>query len=86
MKKKPTFFVVWNQSLGEYNSICTSLAPVTGELTYQQAQLIRQAEKELHGITFRDYFTRAEGSDFLAGRTGKFRATFAVADKTRKHS
>ena len=63
--------------VGEYNSICTSLAPVTGELTYQQAQLIRQAEKELHGITFRDYFTRAEGSDFLAGRTGKFRATFA---------
>ncbi len=63
--------------VGEYNSICRSLAPVTGELTYQQAQLIRQAEKELHGITFRDYFTRAESSDFLAGRTGKFRATFA---------
>ena len=63
--------------VGEYNSICRSLAPITGELTYQQAQLIRQAEKELHGITFRDYFTRAEGSDFLAGRTGKFRATFA---------
>lgn len=62
--------------VSEYNSICTSFAAVSGELTYQQAQLIRQAEKELHGVTFRDYFTRAENSDFLAGRTGKFKASF----------
>lgn len=62
--------------VSEYNSICTSMTPVTGELSYHQAQLIRQAEKELHGITFREYFTRAENSDFLAGRTGKFKATF----------
>ena len=63
-------------AVSEYNSICTSMLPVTGELSYHQAQLIRQAEKELHGTTFREYFTRAEASDFLAGRTGKFKATF----------
>lgn len=66
-----------DSAVREYNSICKSMTAVTGELTYQQAQLIRQAEKELHGVTFREYFTRAESSDFLAGRTGKFKATFA---------
>lgn len=65
-----------DQVVSEFNSVCISLEPVNGELSYQQAQLIRQAEKELHGVTFREYFTRAETSDFLAGRTGKFKATF----------
>lgn len=65
-----------DQVVGEFNSVCISLEPVNGELSYHQAQLIRQAEKELHGTTFREYFTRAEASDFLAGRTGKFKATF----------
>ena len=53
-----------------------SLERISGELNYQQAQLIRQAEKELHGATFRDYFERVERSDFLTGRSGKFKAAF----------
>lgn len=60
----------------EYNSVCVSLEPVRGELSYHQAQLIRQAEKELHGVTFREYFSRVERSAFLTGKTGSFKATF----------
>lgn len=60
----------------EYNSVCVSLEPLTGELSYHQAQLIRQAEKELHGVTFREYFTRVERSAFLTGKIGKFKADF----------
>lgn len=63
--------------VGEYNSVCVSLEPVNGELPYHLAQLIRQAEKELHGVTFREYFMRAERSEFLTGKTGKFKADFS---------
>lgn len=63
-------------AVSEYNSVCVSLEKMSGELSYQQAQLIRQAEKELHGVTFRDYFARVERSDFLTGRSGKFKASF----------
>ncbi len=62
--------------VNEYDSVCVSLERISGELNYQQAQLIRQAEKELHGATFRDYFERVERSDFLTGRSGKFKAAF----------
>lgn len=62
--------------VSEYNSVCVSLEPVNGEPTYHQAQLIRQAEKELHGVTFREYFSRVEKSAFLTGKTGSFKATF----------
>lgn len=60
----------------EYNSVCVSLEPMRGELSYHQAQLIRQAAKELHGVTFREYFTRVERSAFLTGKTGSFKAAF----------
>lgn len=65
-----------HSAVSEYNSVCVSLEPVNAEITYHQAQLIRQACKELHGVTFREYFSRVERSAFLTGKSGKFKANF----------
>ncbi len=75
-EEEPRLRQLLDSAVSEYNSVCASLEKMSGELSYQQAQLIRQAEKELHGVTFREYFARVERSDFLTGRSGKFKASF----------
>ncbi len=60
-----------------FNSICVSLPPLEYDLTMQQVHLLEQAQINLHGISFEDFFTRIEKSDFLCGRTGgNFTADF----------
>lgn len=55
----------------EYNENCKSLEPLTGELSYHQGRLVVEAFKELHGISFAEYFQRVEASDYLTGRTSR---------------
>lgn len=62
---------VLETAVREYNEICKSLEPFTGELTYQLGRLIVEAHKELHGVSFGDYFRRVEASAFLTGKTTK---------------
>lgn len=76
VEEEPRLRQLLDSAVSEYNSVCVSLERVIGEPSYQQAQLIRQAERELRGESFRDYFARVERSDFLTGRNGKFRASF----------
>lgn len=55
----------------EYNKICKSLEPLTGELSYHQGRLVVEAFKVLHGVSFAEYFRRVEASDYLTGRTSR---------------
>lgn len=60
-----------------FNEICVSLPPLEFDLTIQQVHLIQQAEINLRGSSFEDFFKRVERSDFLCGRTkDKFKANF----------
>lgn len=66
-----------DEAVSEYNAVCTILEPFGEEISYQQAQLIVKAQSELHGISFREYFTRAAKSEFLTGRgKSSFKADF----------
>ncbi len=66
-----------SEAVREYNDICKSLEPFTGELTYQQGRLVVEAFKELHGVSFAEYFRRVEGSAFLTGKSSSgFKADF----------
>lgn len=62
---------VLETAVREYNKICKSLEPLTGELSYHQGRLVVEAFKELHGISFAEYFRRVEASDYLTGRTSR---------------
>lgn len=69
--------IILDEAVSEYNEICKSLAPLTGELSYHQAHAVREAHKELHGVSFREYFKRVEASAFLTGKSsGGFKADF----------
>ena len=68
---------VLETAVREYNEICKSLEPLTGELSYHQGRLVVEAFKELHGISFAEYFRRVEGSAFLTGKSSSgFKADF----------
>lgn len=68
---------VLETAVREYNEICKSLEPLTGELSYHQGRLVVEAFKELHGISFAEYFQRVEGSAFLTGKSSSnFKADF----------
>lgn len=68
---------ILSEAVREYNEVCRSLAPLTEELTYQQGRLVVEAHKELHGVTFGEYFRRVESSDFLTGKgSSGFKADF----------
>lgn len=62
---------VLETAVREYNENCKSLEPLTGELSYHQGRLVVEAFKELHGISFAEYFQRVEASDYLTGRTSR---------------
>lgn len=62
---------VLETAVREYNKICKSLEPLTGELSYHQGRLVVEAFKELHGVSFAEYFLRVEASDYLTGRTSR---------------
>ena len=62
---------VLETAVREYNENCKSLEPLTGELSYHQGRLVVEAFKELHGISFAEYFRRVEASDYLTGRTSR---------------
>ena len=62
---------VLETAVREYNEICKSLEPLTGELSYHQGRLVVEAFKELHGVSFTEYFQRVEASDYLTGRTSR---------------
>lgn len=62
---------VLETAVREYNKICKSLEPLTGELSYHQGRLVVEAFKELHGVSFAEYFRRVEASDYLTGRTSR---------------
>ena len=62
---------VLETAVREYNQICKSLEPLTGELSYHQGRLVVEAFKELHGVSFAEYFRRVEASDYLTGRTSR---------------
>ena len=69
--------IILDEAVREYNEICKSLEPLTGELTYQQGRLVVEAYKELHGVSFKDYFKRVEASAFLTGKSSSgFKADF----------
>ncbi|MGN0651242.1 MAG: hypothetical protein ACI4KM_12465 [Oscillospiraceae bacterium] len=69
--------IILDEAVREYNEICKSLEPLTGELTYQQGRLVVEAHKELHGVSFKDYFKRVEASAFLIGKSSSgFKADF----------
>ncbi len=59
-----------------FNSICVSLPPLEYDLTITQTHLVEQARINLQDSSFEEFFKRVEGSDFLCGRTGGFKATF----------
>lgn len=66
-----------DEAVSNYNTVCKSLEPLTGELSYHQAHLVEQAFRELHGVSFEDYFGRVEASAFLTGKSGSgFKASF----------
>lgn len=68
---------VLETAVREYNDICKSLEPLTGELSYHQGRLVVEAFKELHGVSFAEYFRRVEGSAFLTGKSSSgFKADF----------
>ena len=68
---------VLETAVREYNEICKSLEPLTGELSYHQGRLVVEAFKELHGVSFAEYFRRVEGSAFLTGKSSSgFKADF----------
>lgn len=52
--------------ISDFNSICSSLSPVS--LTYQRAHAIQEAQKLLEGMSFAELFKKVEASAFLAGR------------------
>lgn len=62
---------VLETAVREYNENCKSLEPLAGELSYHQGRLVVEAFKELHGISFAEYFQRVEASDYLTGRTSR---------------
>ena len=62
---------VLETAVREYNENCKSLEPLTGELSYHQGRLVVEAFKELHGVSFAEYFQRVEASDYLTGRTSR---------------
>ena len=68
---------ILDEAVREYNEICRSLAPLTGELSYHQAHAVQEAFKELHGVSFGEYFRRVEASAFLTGKSSSgFKADF----------
>jgi len=68
---------VLETAVREYNENCKSLEPLTGELSYHQGRLVVEAFKELHGVSFAEYFQRVEGSAFLTGKSSSsFKADF----------
>lgn len=68
---------VLETAVREYNDICKSLEPLTRELSYHQGRLVVEAFKELHGVSFAEYFRRVEGSAFLTGKSSSgFKADF----------
>lgn len=68
---------VLETAVKEYNEICKSLEPLTRELSYHQGRLVVEAFKELHGVSFAEYFRRVEGSAFLTGKSSSgFKADF----------
>ena len=62
---------VLETAVREYNENCKSLEPLTGELSYHQGRLVVEAFKELHDVSFAEYFQRVEASDYLTGRTSR---------------
>lgn len=68
---------VLETAVREYNENCKSLEPLAGELSYHQGRLVVEAFKELHGVSFAEYFQRVEGSAFLTGKSSSsFKADF----------
>ena len=68
---------VLETAVREYNENCKSLEPLTGELSYHQGRLVVEAFKELHDVSFAEYFQRVEGSAFLTGKSSRsFKADF----------
>ncbi len=68
---------VLETAVREYNENCKSLEPLTGELSYHQGRLVVEAFKELHDVSFAEYFQRVEGSAFLTGKSSSsFKADF----------
>lgn len=68
---------VLETAVREYNENCKSLEPLTRELSYHQGRLVVEAFKELHGVSFAEYFRRVEGSAFLTGKSSSgFKADF----------
>lgn len=55
--------------LNSFNSICVSL-PKVKKLTAERKRKIKNLKKNLDNLTFDDYFTMIEQSDFLTGRNG----------------
>ena len=54
-----------------YNRCCTGL-PQAKRLSQKRLNLIRKAKELLRDISFEEYFTHVENSDFLTGRSGKW--------------
>ena len=58
-----------------YNAICTSL-PQVRQLTDKRRKAIKDRLKKYDLETLKDAFTKAQASDFLTGKDGKWRANF----------
>ncbi|MGN1339349.1 MAG: hypothetical protein ACI4WS_03565 [Oscillospiraceae bacterium] len=66
-----------DDTVSQYNAVCKSLEPFTGDLSYHQAHAVQEAYKELHGVSFEEYFRRVEASAFLTGKSSSgFKADF----------
>lgn len=63
------------QCMDAYNSICTSM-PKAVKLSEKRKKKIRARLKEYSPEEIRKAFEKAEASEFLSGRSGKWRADF----------
>jgi hypothetical protein len=64
---------LYSEVVGLFNNICTSL-PKVKLITDKRKAAIRSAGKLLGDASFEELFKRAEASDFLTGRSGKWNA------------
>ncbi len=63
--------------VGKYNGICKSLPSIKPNIAVQhKAELISKATAIMGGMTFEELFSLVEQSDFLSGRSGRFKANF----------
>ena len=63
--------------VGKYNGICKSLPSIKPNIAVQhKAELISKAAAIMGGMTFEELFSLVEQSDFLSGRSGRFKANF----------